>query len=240
MRKRPGRFLPKRLSRNRMSTIQSFTEENDTGIDTLGEETASETRETEEKPQTTQSVPDKVPRPPERANQPPEVPKVPEEKTHSEKCTSEEKPQPAKYAPDEKRQPEIPKESSEKRFNVFYLVSTIVSPPLKPKHVKECLKQYQKSVDKAMKKSADNGQHYKKAQLVLSPRGVMIMDEQTHTPQAYYERAAISGVQSHPDGKCAFAFTTVVSGNTKHKCHLFLQDTDPIGAIIKETQTYIL
>jgi hypothetical protein len=223
-----------------MSTIQSFTEENDTGIDTLGEETASETRETEEKPQTTQSVPDKVPRPPDRANQPPEVPKVPEEKPHSEKCTSEEKPQPAKYAPDEKRQPEIPKESSEKRFNVFYLVSTIVSPPLKPKHVKECLKQYQKSVDKAMKKSADNGQHYKKAQLVLSPRGVMIMDEQTHTPQAYYERAAISGVQSHPDGKCAFAFTTVVSGNTKHKCHLFLQDTDPIGAIIKETQTYIL
>jgi hypothetical protein len=87
-------------------------------------------------------------------------------------------------------------------------------------------------VDKAMKKSPDSGQHYRKAQLVCSPGGIIIMDDQTQTPQAFYERATISG-------KCAFAFMTVVSGNTKHKCHLFLQDKEPIGAIIKEIQTYI-
>ena len=253
LRKRPGRFLAKRL-RKAMSTIQSFTEEgHDTGIDTFEEETPETTRAPEET-----KVPEKVPQPPGNVPQPPEkipqlpekVPQPPEKIPQPKKCTTEEKPQPAKYtsdekprpvkcARDEKPKPEIRKESSEKRFSVFYLVSTIVSPPLKTKHVKECLKQYQKTVDKAMKKSTDSGQHYKKAQLVFSPRGVMIKDEQTQTPQAFYERATISGVQSHPDGKCAFAFTTVVSGNTKHKCHLFLQDKDPIGAIIKEIQTYI-
>jgi hypothetical protein len=244
-----------------MSTIQSFTEEgHDTGIDTFEEETPETTRAPEQT-----SVPEKVPQPQEKPNQPqkevpqppgnvpqpPEkIPQPPEKISQPEKYITEEKPQPVKYTPDEKPRPvkcardekpkpEIRKESSEKRFSVFYLVSTIVSPPLKTKHVKECLKQYQKTVDKAMKKSTDNGQHYKKAQLVFSPRGVMITDEQTQTPQAFYERATISGVQSHPDGKCAFAFTTVVSGNTKHKCHLFLQDKDPIGAITKEIQTYI-
>ncbi len=255
LRKRPGRFLAKRL-RKAMSTIQSFTEEgHDTGIDTFEEETPETTRAPEET-----KVPENVPSqnhpgkssPTTGKNSPttgkssPNTGKNPQ----PEKCTTEEKPQPVKYTSDEKPRPvkgardekpkhEIRKESSEKRFSVFYLVSTIVSPPLKTKHVKECLKQYQKTVDKAMKKSTDSSQHYKKAQLVFSPRGVMITDEQTQTPQAFYERATISGVQSHPDGKCAFAFTTVVSGNTKHKCHLFLQDKDPIGAIIKEIQTYI-
>jgi outer membrane biosynthesis protein TonB len=215
-----------------MSTIQSLTEEStDTGIDTLGEETPQMTRAPEKIPHTKQSVPEKVP-PAQEPNKPPEeiphlpeeIPHPPEEKPPSEKCISEKEPQPTKRVPDQKSPPEIRKESCEKRFGVFYLVSTILSPPLKAKHVKECLKQYQKTVDKAMKKSPDSSQHYRKAQLVCSPGGIIIMDDQTQTPQAFYERATISGVQSHPDGKCAFAFMTVVSGNTKHKCHLFLQD----------------
>lgn len=234
-----------------MSTIQSFAEEdNDTGFETLGEETPAK-QVPEEKRQTAQSEPEKVPQPQEKVSQastdlpvppketPPSEKRVPKETPPAENRIPEEKPQPAKCVPQVKQEAKTPKESSEKRFNVLYLISTIVSPPLKPKHVKECLKQYQKSVDKAMKKSPGNAQHYKKAQLVLSPRGVMMVDDKTQTPQAFYESATISGVQSHPDGKCAFAFTTVVSGNTKHKCHLFLQDTEPIGAIIKEIQTYI-
>ena len=229
-----------------MSTIQSFAEEdNDTGFETLGEETSSKPVP-EEKPQKPQSEPEKVPQSQEKVSQPSTNLPVPPEETPSsekriteEKHRPEEKPQPAKCVPQVKQEVKTLKESSEKRFNVLYLISTIVSPPLKSKHVKECLKQYQKSVDKAMKKSPGKAQHYNKAQLVLSPRGVMMVDNKTQTPQAFYESATISGVQSHPDGKCAFAFTTVVSGNTKHKCHLFLQDTEPIGAIIKEIQTYI-
>ncbi|XP_028398504.1 uncharacterized protein LOC114522083 [Dendronephthya gigantea] len=266
LRKKASRFLPKRLSRNRMTTIQSFTEE-DTGIDTLGEET-TDTCSPEEKPET-KSVPKEVTQPAEKINQPQEkvtqtqekvtqlqekVTQQPEKVTQPQeevtkppgKVPEERLPQPPvekpcieKRTPEEKSRSENSKESSEKRFSILYLISTIVSPPLKPKHVKECLKQFQKSVDKAMKKSTNNGQHYRKAQLVFSPNGVMIVDNQTQAAQAFYERATISGVQSHPDGKCAFAFTTVVSGNTKHKCHLFLQDTDPIDAIVREIQTYV-
>lgn len=226
-----------------MSTIQSFAEEdNDTGFETLGEENPAKPVP-EEKPTTIQSESEKVPQPQEKVSQASHnLPTPPEETPNSEKQPTpirEEKPQTAKCVPEEKQEVKTPKKGLEKRFNVFYLISTIVSPPLKAKHVKECLKQYQKSVDKAIKKCPGNVQHYKKAQLVLSPRGVMMLDGKTQTPQAFYESAIISGVQSHPDGKCAFAFTTLVSGNTKHKCHLFLQDTDPIDAIIKEIQTYI-
>ena len=233
-----------------MSTIQSFHEEDtDTGIETLGEEppevgALGERRTTrdarDEVPQPPAIIPpspDNVPLPPGKVSEPPErvsqssndrvLP--PDEAPTSEDCRSEER----------TLNERVPEESTEKQFTVFYLISTILSPPLKAKHVKECLKQFQKSVDKAMKKSGNNSQHYKKAQLVFSPKGVMIVDEQTQSPQAFYERATISAVQSHPDGKCAFAFTTVVSGNTKHKCHLFLQDQDPIGPIIKELKTYI-
>ena len=241
-----------------MTTIQSFAEE-DTGIDTLSEQT-TDTCLPEEKPEpksmlekvnqplekitqpqekVTQPLevttkPEEIVRPPDKVTKPPEnvpherVPRRPGEMPHIEKRT-----------PERKSRSEVSKESLEKRFSILYLISTIVNPPLKPKHVKECLKQFQKSVDKAMKKSTNNGQHYRKAQLVFSPKGVMIVDGQTQAAQAFYERAIISGVQSHPDGKCAFAFTTVVSGNTKHKCHLFLQDTDPIDAIVKEIQAYV-
>ena len=65
---------------------------------------------------------------------------------------------------------------TEHRFNVFYLCSTIASPPLKPKHVKECLRQYQKAVDKNMKKT-NSSQQYDKVQLVVNQDGVMIVDD---------------------------------------------------------------
>lgn len=247
-----------------MSTIQSFSEEDhDTGIDTLGEETSCETEakphaistkrhdtittqdaiSTQEDKQTPEGKPTFNVLP-HSENHPPEetlvcVRSSSEQKNQSDKHPAEEKPHSQKTTAEEKNQPEIAPESLEKRFNVLYLVSTIISPPLKPKHVKECLKQYQKNVDKAMKKSTANIQHYQKALLILNARGLMIMDEQSQTPQAFYERETISGVQSHPAGKCAFGITTRVSGNTKHKCHLFIQDKEPICVITKAIQTYI-
>ena len=128
------------------------------------------------------------------------------------------------------------------RFNVFYCISTIVSPPLKQKHIKNCLKQYQKSVDKEMKKSTVSTQlvqHYKKVQLVINENGITIIDDVSKTPQAFFERATLSGVQAQPEGKFAFAFTTVVSGNTKHKCHLFLQDKEDMNRIVSVIQSQI-
>ena len=51
------------------------------------------------------------------------------------------------------------------KFNLTYLVSTNVKRPLRPKHVRECYKQYTKAMQKAEKVSNNN---------VLSTLGITI------------------------------------------------------------------
>ena len=88
-------------------------------------------------------------------------------------------------------------------------------------------------------KKTNNSHHYEKVQLVVNQDGVMIVDDPAKPPQAFFESATLSAVQEHPDGKCAFALSTIVSGNTKHKCHLFLQDKEPVKEIIDVIQSQI-
>lgn len=229
-----------------MSTIQSFGEDdNDTGFDTIGDESSYVSEDSSCSRESwyggLPQIPDNVLKSREKTYMVKE-----EEPTQITSTQSEETLIPSDLSSIDSLSltRSVAGECSsidttlERTFSVQYLISTIVSSPLKSKHVKECLKQYQKSIDKATKKSADHTRHNKKAQLIISPRGVTIVDDKIRTSQAFYEHSLISGVQTHPNAKCAFAFTTVVSGSSKQKCHLFLEDSEPINVIVEEIKKF--
>lgn len=116
-------------------------------------------------------------------------------------------------------------------FDVAYICSTVVNPPLRPKHVRECYKQFNKEMSKAGKLSHNNGLKTIGSAVKLkidTGNQIAILDpNDENTVIRNFSVDIFDKCMFHPDANMGcFAFSTTVPENTKHKCHLFVMPND--------------
>ncbi|XP_068682779.1 uncharacterized protein [Montipora foliosa] len=130
-------------------------------------------------------------------------------------------------------------EEKEYNFDVTYLCSTVINPPLRPKHLRECVKQYQKQHAKAFKKFGVNPA--KEVSLFVSIDGVKMTNKnaQKGEQEMFFPFSSVNHVMAHPENPEYFAFALVVTGDSKHKCHLFQQTKVPPGELIETFQSFM-
>ena len=125
-------------------------------------------------------------------------------------------------------------------FNVTYLCSTVVNPPLRPKHLRECVKQYQKQQAKSLKKF---GKEQPSSEVVLSVSvdGVQMTNTgaQKEDQGMFFPFDSVSNAMAHPEIPEFFAFATIVTGDSKHKCHLFRQTAVPSEELVGSFKAFI-
>lgn len=135
---------------------------------------------------------------------------------------------------------EIVEEEKVYNFDVTYLCSTVVNPPLRPKHLRECVKQYQKQQAKLLKKF---GQEQPSNQVTLSVSidGVEMKNSrgQKGDQGMFFPFRSVSNAMAHPETPEYFAFATIVTGDSKHKCHLFHQTQVPSSELIESFQAFM-
>ena len=119
---------------------------------------------------------------------------------------------------------EIVEEKKDYTFSATYLCSTVINPPLRAKHVRDCVKQYQKQQLKSLKRFGAE-QPSSDVILRLSLDGVSMTNSRTQSGGngMFFPFSSVNHVMAHPENPEYFAFATVVSGDSKHKCHLFRQ-----------------
>lgn len=129
-------------------------------------------------------------------------------------------------------------EEKDYNFDVTYLCSTVVNPPLRPKHLRECVKQYQKQQAKALKKFGVDPS--KEVELSLSLDGVKMTNScaAKGEQEMFFPFSSVSHVMSHPESPEYFAFALVVTGDSKHKCHLFKQTKVPPSELIESFEAF--
>ena len=125
-------------------------------------------------------------------------------------------------------------------FEATYLCSTVVNPPLRPKHVRDCVKQHQKQASKLLKRLGVT-QTTNDVKMDVGADGVSMYDKlRPDSGQRFFPFSDISLIKSHQDYPEFFAFSTVVTGDTKHKCHLFKQTADSCSAdIIRAFESFM-
>lgn len=135
---------------------------------------------------------------------------------------------------------EVVEEEKIYNFVVTYLCSTVVNPPLRPKHLRECVKQYQKQQAKFLKKFGHE-QPSNEVNLSVCIDGVEMKDsrDQKADQGMFFPFSSVSNVMAHPETPEYFAFATVVTGDSKHKCHLFQQTKIPSAEMIKSFQAFM-
>ena len=125
-------------------------------------------------------------------------------------------------------------------FNVTYLCSTVVNPPLRPKHLRECVKQYQKQQAKSLKKF---GKEQPSSEVVLSVSvdGVQMMNSRAQKEEQgmFFPFDSVSNAMAHPEIPEYFAFATIVTGDSKHKCHLFRQTSVPSEELVENFKAFL-
>lgn len=135
---------------------------------------------------------------------------------------------------------EIVVEEKVYNFNVTYLCSTVVNPPLRPKHLRECVKQYQKQQAKSLKKF---GKEQPSSEVVLSVSvdGVQMMNSRAKKEEQgmFFTFSSVSNVMAHPESPEYFAFATIVTGDSKHKCHLFWQTKVPSEELVESFKAFM-
>ena len=109
------------------------------------------------------------------------------------------------------------------RYNVKYTCSTVITPPLIEKRVKEIFRQFTKEVSKN-RNPHDNNSIGKNIDLqIVISEGVFMLDRnKPNTIERQFSVDSIDRFMKHPDGIGFFAFSVKIPDNTKHKCHLFL------------------
>ena len=119
-------------------------------------------------------------------------------------------------------------------FDVTYLCSTVVNPPLRPKHLRECVKQYQKQQAKSLKKFGKE-QPSSEVKLSVSIDGVQMTNSRAPKGEQgmFFPISSVSNAIAHPEIPEYFAFATIVTGDSKHKCHLFRQTQVPATDLIE-------
>lgn len=119
-------------------------------------------------------------------------------------------------------------------FKVSYVCSTMVNPPLKQKHVKECYKQYCKEMNRVGKLNGNNTKvngNLVNLQIVTD-FGVSMLDP--HQPDVVVRHFPIQDFgfyQQHSEDISCFAFSTSLLGNSKHRCHLFCATKEVLADI---------
>lgn len=132
------------------------------------------------------------------------------------------------------------REPGDYHFSVEYLCSTVINPPLRSKHLRECVKQFQKQQAKAHKRygvtpSSSN------VTLTVEADGIRMVDPQRQDKSGhmFFPFTTVNSIKSHPENPEYFAFSTAVSGDTKHKCHLFLQDGVESADVIRTFEFFM-
>ncbi|KAK3749510.1 hypothetical protein QZH41_013482 [Actinostola sp. cb2023] len=134
--------------------------------------------------------------------------------------------------------PEIVEEK-EFTFRTAYLCSTVINPPLRPKHVRDSVKQYLKECKK-MEKRTGTPPTMKEIELCITSDGVTMLDPQCrHVGQRFFPFPCISNVRTHKDYPGYFAFSTVVTGDAKHKCHIYKQVKEPCDEITAAFESFL-
>lgn len=116
-------------------------------------------------------------------------------------------------------------------FDVAYICSTVVNPPLRPKHVRDCYKQFTKEMSKAGKHSHNNrlktiGSAVK-LKIDTNQEITMLDPNDENTVIRNFPVEMFDKFIFHPDPTMGcFAFSTTVPENIKHKCHLFVVPND--------------
>lgn len=131
-------------------------------------------------------------------------------------------------------------EEKDYNFDVTYLCSTVINPPLRPKHLRECVKQYQKQQAKSLKKFGME-QPAREVVLSVSIDGVKMTNShaQKGEQEMFFPFSSVNHVMSHPESPEYFAFSLVVTGDSKHKCHLFQQTKIPPTELIETFQAFM-
>lgn len=140
-------------------------------------------------------------------------------------------------SPEIKNPPEIIEEK-EFNFSAVYLCSTVINPPLRPKHLRDSVKQYLKE-QKKTEKHKGTPPPTKEVELTLNSDGVSMTDPQCKSFQRYFPFPSISNVRTHKDFPEYFAFSEVVSGGAKHKCHIFKQTKEPCDEITAAFECFL-
>lgn len=134
--------------------------------------------------------------------------------------------------------PEITEEK-EYTFRTAYLCSTVINPPLRPKHVRDSVKQFLKECKK-MEKHTGTPPTMKEVELCLTSEGVTMLDPQCRdVGQRFFPFPCISNIRTHKDYPEYFAFSTVVTGDAKHKCHIFKQVKEPCDEITSAFECFM-
>ena len=135
---------------------------------------------------------------------------------------------------------EIVPEEKVYSFNVTYLCSTVVNPPLRPKHLRECVKQYQKQQAKSLKKFGKE-QPFSEVVLLVSVDGVQMTNSRAQKEEQgmFFSFDSVSNAMAHPESPEYFAFATIVTGDSKHKCHLFRQTKVPSEELVGSFQAFM-
>ena len=134
---------------------------------------------------------------------------------------------------------EIVEEETDYNFDVTYLCSTVINPPLRPKHLRECVKQFQKQQAKSVKKFG-MVQPSSEVVLTLSLDGVKMTSPREKGAQGmFFPFSSVSNAMAHPENPEYFAFATIVTGDSKHKCHLFEQTKIPPAELIEKFQAFM-
>lgn len=130
-------------------------------------------------------------------------------------------------------------EEKEYSFEVTYLCSTVINPPLRPKHLRECVKQFQKQQAKALKKFGVDPSN--EVSLMVSIDGVKMTNPcaAKGEQEMFFPFCSVSHVMSHPECPEYFAFALTVTGDSKHKCHLFQQTNVPPGDLITTFEAFM-
>lgn len=103
--------------------------------------------------------------------------------------------------------------------NVFYICSSVITPPLKEKRVKEIYRQYKKEVERNGKPEAIGKSIDLK---IVTKEGVFLIDRnKPNSIERQYTMSSIDKFMKHPDETGFFAFSVKIQDNTKHNCHLF-------------------
>eukprot|EP00794_Sanderia_malayensis_P020177 gene20177-22152_t len=136
-----------------------------------------------------------------------------------------------------------PIEPQESKFVVSYLCSAFVNPPLKPKHVEKCVKQFHKEMGKKRKDVNPVGNV-----LVLeisSDKGVTMIDMKNPGARQFFPIATIDSFIMHPDDSNCFAFSTTVSADQQRKYHVFSKAREDVSLVkeafdlLKKSQTLV-
>ena len=134
---------------------------------------------------------------------------------------------------------EIVEEEMDYSCNATYLCSTVINPPLRPKHLRECVKQYQKQQTKSLKKFG-MAKSSNEVVLNLTLEGVKMTNVTERGGQGmFFPIDSVSHVMAHPENAEYFAFSTIVTGDSKHKCHLFEQTKIPPTELIERFQAFM-